>query len=197
MGEPARRRWTYEEYLALERDTGLRHEFVDGEVRAMSGGSLRHSAIKTNLARLVGNALVGGPCRTYDSDAKIRVLETGLASYADLTVVCGRRETDPADRHALTNPTALFEVLSPGTEAWDRGGKFLHAQRIPVLRLYVLVSPDEPRIELYERLDGEWRYAVHTEGEVELPGLGVTLRLDEVYADLGDDEDSGPIEPPS
>jgi Uma2 family endonuclease len=184
MPSPALLPASYEAYLAAERETGLRHEFLDGEIRLMSGGSLRHSALKTNLGALLRAGLRGGPCRPYDADAKLRVLATGLATYADFAVVCGRPEPHPDDPLAYTNPTALFEVLSPSTEAWDRGGKFLHAQQVPSLRWYVLVSQDTPRVEVYERAEERWSYAVHTDGSVLFEALGLVLALDELYADL-------------
>lgn len=187
---PAIQALTYEEYLAVERETGARHEYVDGHALAMGGGSLRHSRLKVNLGGVLYNALRGSACVPYDSDAKVRVLATGLATYADFAVVCGPVERDPVDPLALTNPTALFEVLSPSTERWDRGGKFRHAQQIPSLRLYVLISPDEPRIEVYERIEGGWLYTAHAEGSVALEALGVEVPVAELYADLPADGDS-------
>jgi Uma2 family endonuclease len=186
MSLPLLRPMDYRAYLALEREVDRRHEFLDGEVRAMSGGSLRHSALKANLTAVVGTGLRGGSCRTYDADARLRTVETGLATYADLAVVCGPVVTHPEDPNAFTNPTALFEVLSPSTEAWDRGGKFIHAQQIPSLRYYVLLSQAEPRIEVYERHPDGWRYTTATEGDVRLAHLGLTLPVPLVYAELPD-----------
>lgn len=114
---PIDRRFTAEEYLVFERAAGTRHEFVDGDIVAMTGDSPRHSRVKFNLARAIGNQLVGGPCDGYDSDLLVRV-DPGRYAYSDLTVVCGeaRFEGD-----ALANPTVIFEVLSRSTEATDRG----------------------------------------------------------------------------
>ncbi|MEZ4238490.1 MAG: Uma2 family endonuclease [Myxococcota bacterium] len=184
MASPALQRASYADYLATERETGLRHEFLDGEVRLMSGGTLRHSALKTNLGALLRDGLRGGPCRPYDADARLRVPATGLATYADFAIVCGPPVPHAEDPLAYTNPTALFEVLSPTTEAWDRGGKFLHAQQLPSLRWYVLVSQDAPRVEVYTRRDDGWTYAVHVDGAVRWADLGLALHLSELYADL-------------
>ena len=186
MSGPARTDISYAQYLALERSSGQRHEYVSGSAWAMAGGSVRHSAIKTNLAALFRTALRGTPCRPYDADLKVRVRETGLATYPDLSVVCGAPVTDPADDHAVTNPTLLLEVLSPDTEAWDRGGKFAHYRRIPSLRHYLLVNQDEERVEHFElQADGSWRLTEHGAGEsVELSALAVPVPVNDIYEDL-------------
>lgn len=176
---------TYAEYLELERSTDMRHEYLAGEAWMMSGGTPRHAGIKTNLTVAVAASLRKSPCRTYDADLKIRVVATGLATYPDLSVICGGLETHPEDPNAAVNPTALFEVLSPSTEARDRGGKFQHAQQIPSLRHYVLVSQDEPLVEVYSRSEGGWLYTTHRAGEqIALTGLGATLAVDDLYLDL-------------
>jgi Uma2 family endonuclease len=183
---------TYEDYLALERrceTTGPRHEFLRGEVWAMSGGTIRHAGVKTNLTAAVVEALRGSTCRAYDADLRIRVLATGLATYPDLSVSCGSLETHPEDPHAATNPVALFEVLSPSTEAWDRGGKFLHFQQITSLRAYFLVSCDDgpARVESYVRESDstEWRYSVHGAEDVfELPGAAQPVPVAALFTDL-------------
>ncbi|MBI2567965.1 MAG: Uma2 family endonuclease [Candidatus Schekmanbacteria bacterium] len=186
MGQAATRRYGYAEYLIVEHDTGTRHEYLDGQTWAMAGGTPRHSAIKSNLQALFRNALHGTPCRPYDSDLKIRVLKTGLATYPDLAVLCGRLETHPEDPNAVTNPVLLGEVLSDDTEAWDRGGKFAHFRCITSLRHYLLLPQDSERIESYTRQeDGSWRLTEHFSGDVVgLEALGVELHVDLVYQDL-------------
>jgi len=186
MAEPARKPLTYDEYLAIERETDIRHQFLDGEVWAMAGGTLRHSAIKTNLAVVFGTVLKGKPCRPYDSDAKIRIPETGLATYPDLAIICGPLMVDGEDHNAATNPTVLVEVLSKDTEAWDRGGKFLHYRRLDSLQHTLLVSQDAARIELFTRMDdGTWRLSEHGPGQkVDLPAVGISLDVDAVFSDL-------------
>lgn len=179
---------SYQDYLEIERQTDTRHEFLDGEVFAMAGGTLRHSATKANL---LGQFYVGlrgrAPCRTYDSDTKIRVPATGLATYPDLAIICGQPEVDAEDPNAATNPTLLAEVLSPSTEAWDRGGKFDHYQQLPSLQHYLLLDPRKPLLQHFERqADGSWRLTTHRAGG-SLTVLGVTLSVDELYADLPED----------
>src|SRR5689334_9732286 len=102
-------RYTYAEYLTLERSANTRHEFCDGEIFAMAGGTPTHAVICANLTILLGTQLRGRGCMTHSSDLRIRVLETGLATYPDVSVICGRRELDPEDRNTVTNPVLLIE----------------------------------------------------------------------------------------
>lgn len=184
MAELARSRLSYEGYLALERQTDTRHEYLDGVVRAMAGGTVRHSALKSRLVRHVGNALDGGPCQPFDSDLKVHVEETGLFTYPDLSIVCGPLERSPADRHALTNPTVVFEVLSKGTEAYDRGEKFAHLQRCASLTHYVLVSTEAAQIEVFERTEAGWLYSLIEEGSLDISSLGLSIPLKRLYDGL-------------
>ena len=187
MGEAAHKiQLSYEDYLALEKETDLRHEFLDGEAWAMAGGTISHSAVKTNLLALIRTALRGRPCRPYDVDLKVHIEDTGLFTYPDLSVICGPPARSPQDKNAATNPTLLAEVLSPSTEGWDRGSKFAHYRRLPTLQHYLLVSTDLVRVELYTRAeDGRWTLSEHGAGkQIELPALGISLDVDEIYADL-------------
>lgn len=177
---------SYEDYLSIEAEHDQKHEFLDGEVFAMAGGTPTHAALKTSLTGMVWSQLGAGPCRPFDADLKIRVPATGLATYPDLSVICGPLERDAEDRNAATNPVLLVEVLSPTTAAWDRGEKFAHYQQLPSLRHYLLVSQDRPAIEHFARqADGSWRYTRHLDGDtLHLPDLGLTLRVSEVYQNL-------------
>lgn len=180
-----RRRHSYAEYLAYERDSALKHEFDDGEILAMTGGSRRHNA----LALRIGAALDAGRrrgCVAFSSDQRIRVLATGRATYPDLSLACDPLEGDPADPTGatITNPKLIVEVLSPSTEPDDRGAKWQHYQQIPSLEEYLLVSQTEPRVERYRRLpDGVWEYAAFTQGTVDL-GCGARLELERLYDGL-------------
>ncbi|MBT3219899.1 MAG: Uma2 family endonuclease [Proteobacteria bacterium] len=189
-------RITYTEYLGLELRMDARHEFLNGEAWAMAGGSPRHSRIKMNLYGLFFNTLGDGPCQPYDSDLKIRVVETGLATYPDLAVVCWPLEPHTDDRNAVTNPVVLVEVLSGSTEAWDRGGKFAHYRRIPSLQHYVLVSQNIERIEHFVRQEGgSWQLTEHGPGEVVvLKATGQKIPIDEVYRNLPPGEHSRRIQ---
>lgn len=178
--------YTYAEYLAYERDSGLKHEYDDGEIRAMAGGSRRHNALALRLGAVLDNSRTS-ECVAFQSDQKVRILETGKATYPDVTVVCGPIEGDPADPsgQTITNPTLLLEVLSPSTEEDDRGAKWQHYQRIPSLKEFVLVSQAQPRIERYRRLpNGSWEY-VEISGNGQLTLItGAVIDLNALYSGL-------------
>jgi Uma2 family endonuclease len=178
----------YEEYLRQERLELWRHQWIDGEVSAMVAGSLEHARLKASLTGVIGNGLQGRHCTVFSSDLRLRSRVTSIATYADLTVVCDRVETDPDDRDAVTNPTLLVEVLSPVTEAFDRGDKAWHYRRILSLREYVLVSEHEPHIEVFRRGEpGRWYFFEARAGEMlTLESIGCTISVDEVYANLVD-----------
>lgn len=183
-GHRFRHRYTYEEYLAYERDSGLKHEYEDGEIVAMAGGSRRHNALAFRIAAALDAARARG-CNGFQSDQKVRVLATGKATYPDVTLVCGPIEGDPADPTGatITNPTVIVEVLSPSTEEEDRGNKWMHYQRIPSLQEYVLVNQMAQRIEVFRRLaDETWQYRDVTTGTIEL--CGAVIELASLYADL-------------
>ncbi|PRQ09095.1 Uma2 family endonuclease [Enhygromyxa salina] len=184
MSEPASTASVpYEEYLRLEREAAQRHEWIDGEVFAMAGGTIEHARLQATLARVLGNALLGGPCRVYSADLRVRSLATNIATYADLTIVCGEATTASDDPDGVTNPTLVVEVLSPSTEAYDRGQKAAHYRRIPSLRAYLLVAQDAPRIELFVRGQrGRWEFVEAGAGEsLVLDSVGCTLLVDEVF----------------
>ncbi|MBK6849952.1 MAG: Uma2 family endonuclease [Proteobacteria bacterium] len=172
------------EYVAFERASGARHEFLAGEVYAMAGGSPEHGALAAALMGELRLALRGTPCRVFTSDVRVRIVATGLTTYPDLSVVCGALATDLEDSDALTNPSLLVEVLSDSTEGYDRGAKAAHYRRIPSLQEYVFVSPDERRIEVFRRTEGGgWELDEALGGQqVTLRALGVTLSVDEIYA---------------
>lgn len=188
---------TYAEYLELEQRTGMRHEYLDGEAWMMAGGTMRHSAVKVNLVGALFTRLRGRPCRIYDSDLKTIVPPTGLATYADVAVICGSPQAAALDRHAATNPVALFEVLSGSTEAWDRGGKFHHYRHLDSLQHYVLVSVHTSRVEVYSRgPDGTWVLREHGAGQTfSLPAVEVELPVDELYLDMPDEAEADPASP--
>jgi Uma2 family endonuclease len=177
---------TPEEYLRRERDSLDKHEFYHGEVFAMAGASPEHSLITANVIREFGNRLKGSPCRVYDSNLRIRIPRTSLYSYPDASVVCRPTEFDPLDarRETILNPTVLIEVLSPSTEAYDRGTKFENYQQIDALREYVLVSQMAPRVEIYLRQpDGTWLYAATAglDALSRLASLKIEVPLREIY----------------
>jgi Uma2 family endonuclease len=181
--------FTPEEYLALERQSEIRHEFLDGTVYAMAGESLAHSIICFNLGGTLHPQLRGTKCSGLSPNMKVRAGEAGLYAYPDLAVFCG--EAFFHDRHGdvLLNPTVIFEVLSRSTQSYDRGEKFERYKSIETLRDYVLVSQDRPRLEHFSRqTDGTWSHA-------ELDGTDAALALDSIncrvaLADIYDRIDS-------
>jgi Uma2 family endonuclease len=178
---------TYAGYLELEARSEERHEYLDGEVWAMSGGTPRHSRLKANLTAAFVNALGDSPCQPYDADLRVRSLETGLATYPDLTVICGPLVRHPEDPDAITNPTLVAEVLSPTTEAWDRGGKFRHLGRVGSLHQYVLLAQHEPLVEVYTRAGDVWELRRYGPGQrVPLRSVGIELDVDPLYRNLPD-----------
>jgi Uma2 family endonuclease len=173
-------RYTPQEYLALERSAEYKSELVNGQIYAMSGASRAHNLISGNVARLLGNQLLGKPCETYTSDMRVRVSETGMYTYPDVTVACGepRFEDDHVD--TLLNPTLIVEVLSPSTEAYDRGEKFAHYRRLASLSDYVLVSQDKVRVEHFARHPSDpslWEFS-------EISGLDGVLRLASIACEI-------------
>ena len=187
ISRPARHRYSYEEYLAYERDSAMKHEYDDGEIVAMAGGSRRHNALASRISAALENGRKPG-CVAFQSDQRVRILATGKATYPDASMVCGPIEGDPADPTGatITNPTLIIEVLSPTTEQDDRGDKWQHYQLLPSLQEYVLVSQSHARIERYRRLaSGGWEYQDVTDGAVALLS-GAVLDLGRLYAELPD-----------
>ena len=178
-------RMTYPEYVAAEEAAEVRHEFINGEVFAMAGGTPEHSALAASIIRELGVALLGKPCRVYTSDLRIHIIDTNTATYPDASVVYGKLETAPDDANAVVNPTLLVEVLSESTEACDRGAKASHYRRIASLKEYVFVAQDEPRLEVYRRNErGGWElFEARSGEELGLESIGVSLRVDAVYDD--------------
>ena len=176
--------YTFAEYLTLERDSEIKHEFDDGEILVMTGGTSRHSALAAQIIMALGRTSPSG-CTVFTSDMRVRIAATGRATYPDVSMVCGPIEYDPEDakRTTITNPVLLVEVLSVTTEKGDRGNKWRHYQRIPSLQEYVLANHD-PRIEIFRRTPSNtWQYFEVSEGSVTL-ACGPTLDLAMLYADL-------------
>src|SRR5215467_10144371 len=178
--------YSVDEYLAMERESETRHEYIDGHVYDMAGESLQHSRICINLAREVSNQLRSRNCEALSPNMKVKTSNSGLFSYPDLTVVCGQPRFLDNQKDVLINPTAIFEVLSPSTEAYDRGEKFMRYRSfIETLADYLLVSQVRPLIDHFvRRPDGQWLYSSVAElsGSVEIASIGCRLQLREVYA---------------
>lgn len=177
--EAAHARPSFEEYLAAERRRESKHEYHDGIERAMSGGTIEHGRLAARLQGLVGRAVSGRTCDVYSSDVLIRVAATNRALYPDLSVVCGRLEQDG---DSILNPVVIVEVLSPSSEAYDRGEKFRHYRRVPSLREYVLVSQDQRLVEVWRREGEAWAPSEFGTGTVvRLASIDAEISIDELY----------------
>ncbi len=175
--------YTAEEYLEFESAAEFKSEYVNGELLAMAGASLNHNLIALNAASELRAQLRRRDCITFMSDMRVKVEDTGLYAYPDVSVVCGEQRFERKRGETLLNPTVLIEVLSPSTEAFDRGAKFAHYRRIPSLMEYLLVSQTEVRVERYTRDADGWRMTEYTRLDevLPLPCLGCELPLTLLY----------------
>ncbi len=183
--------FTEAEYLALEAVSQTKHEFVNGIIVAMAGARPAHNKLAANLTAAIVAITRGSPCAALTSDQRVHIPATGMYAYPDLTVACGEEKYKDDNPPSLLNPTIVFEVTSRTTEDYDRGTKFLHYQAIPSLREYVIVSHRQRRIEHHRELDsGQWLTTVYTDDSalVELPALGGTFKLADVYDRVDLDE---------
>ncbi len=183
----ALKRISVQDYLQRERQATFKSEFFQGEIFAMAGGSASHSLIAANFVRESGNALKDKPCAVFSSDLRVRVEPTGLYTYPDATIVCGELKFDDDQRDTVVNPTVIVEVLSDATEKYDRGRKANHYRQISTLKELVLVAQDQPHIERFTRqANGDWLF--HEEKELtarfELPSLGISVALAELYRNV-------------
>jgi len=167
----------------------VRHEFIDGDIYAMAGGTPTHAALAATVIRLVGAQLPFG-CRAYSSDLRVRVPETGLSTYPDVSVVCGKTLRASDDPVAVTNPVLVIEVTSPSTEDYDRGEKVTHYQRLSSVKEVLLVSHRTPSLVLHRRgPDGGWSSIEGAAGQVlDLVSVGARLAVDDVYRDGLEDD---------
>jgi Uma2 family endonuclease len=177
-------RYTYADYVALELESPTKHEFLDGEIYAMAGGSEEHSALSAEVLRVLGNAVGDRPCRVHTSDLRIYVESAGFATFPDGAVICGPLEQHGASPRATAlNPTVLLEVTSDSSEEYDAVDKLEYYRTIPSLREYIIVSHRERRITVHRRLDdGEWTARVAIAGgRVTVEMLNAALVVDEIY----------------
>jgi Uma2 family endonuclease len=189
MVRPAALYISYEDFLDTERSSDLKHEWLDGVVYAMAGGTIEHARLAANMTAALKHALA--TCEVFSSDVLLFVRATRFSTYADVAVVGGAVDAQKVERdgrilgEALLNPTVVVEVLSDSTENYDRGEKFHHYMMIPSLQNYVLVSQDEAKIEVFCRPErGRWEHGVARAGET-LVIAGRTIRVDDVYRRAG------------
>lgn len=184
MASPPSSLLTPEQYLELERASEEKHEFIDGAMVAMAGGSIRHALICMNAGAAFHRALAGTSCLTFSPDARVSVFWDRLITYPDVTVVCGKPEYTDARKDTLTNPTVVVEVLSPSTRNFDQGEKARLYRQLPSLREFLIVEQERVFVEHYRRLpDGSWQIVVYAEegSVIRLDSLGATLAVSELY----------------
>jgi Uma2 family endonuclease len=175
---------TAQDYLAWERQQETRHEYLDGQIFAMTGASRAHNLLCMNLAASLHQQLRGRPCEIYANDMRVKVSETGMYTYPDLVAVCGEPRFEDQAVDTLLNPVLIIEVLSDSTERYDRGAKFTHYRSLASLQEYLLVSQTECRVEHYVRQSGNhWLLTEYQEIQerIDLNSLGSHLTLAEVY----------------
>ena len=175
---------TPEEYFAWEEMQTMRHEYLDGEVYAMSGGTINHSEIALNLGVLLKTHMRGSVCKVLNSDARINICETMNYVYPDISVTCDER--DKTTTQYITYPCLVVEVLSPSTEAYDRGNKFKMYRQNPGLQEYVLVDSEAIAIEIFRRTEKDtWQILNYQAGDVvELTSVNLTFPIEEIYEDI-------------
>jgi Uma2 family endonuclease len=173
-----KRKFTAAEYLAMEEVADYKSEYYRGEIFAFSGGSADHGLIAMNIGHLLAGFLDAKPCRVYNSDVRLHVRASGLYTYPDIMVVCGKVQYLERRNDTVLNPLVIVEVLSPNTRDYDRGGKFELYKQIASFREYVVVDSEQARVECYRRLDdGEWTVR-------SFEGLEQVMRVESLECDL-------------
>ena len=183
-------RLTPEEYLRIERAAEWKSEYIDGEMFAMSGASWRHNVIVTNIVRLLGNQLLGGPCAVVSQDQRVATDQRRHYTYPDVVVVCDPPQFVDDQFDTVTNPSLIVEVLSDSTEKYNRGAKFERYRAVPSLAEYMLVSQDRLHVELYTRqVRGEWilREWNDSAAEIDIVSLRCRMKTTEIYANVNFD----------
>jgi Uma2 family endonuclease len=178
---PSPSKMTADAYLLWESQQEMRHEYFDGEIFAMSGGTLAHNQLALNLYSALRPPLQQKGCRAFVADAKVSVTRLNAYFYPDLVVSC--HPTDLAAQNALTEPALIVEVLSPSTRDYDRGDKFKYYQTLSSLREYVLIDTDRIAVEYFRRGEGRmWLYTRYEAGEIlTLQSLGCDVAVDAIY----------------
>ncbi len=177
---------TPEEYLQFERNSKIRHEYFDGDIFAMTGGSLNHNRIGRNIVRQLGNRLEGSPCENFVGDMRVKIDKLDMYTYPDIVVVCGNIELEKmGGLETLLNPTVIMEILSDSTEAYDRGKKFTHYRLIPSLQEYILISQHFCNVERFIRGDnGIWQIlnpCTDMDQTVKIESIDCELLLSDIY----------------
>jgi|SRR5579871_1930201 len=191
------KRYTEEEYYRLEERASYKSDYYDGEIFAMSGGTANHSLIGANVIRELSSRLEGGPCKTFNSELRLKIESTGLCTYPDASVYCDQLKiaNDDPSKTTYLNPTVVIEVLSKSTEGYDRGFKSANYRSIPSLTAYLLVSQSSAHVEIYERHGELWelREFKGLDAVLRIPPLQIEFPLARFYVNVSfDDSDPFP-----
>src|SRR4051812_43381492 len=185
MGEPALKYYTIEEYLAFERASQAKHELYKGEIFAMAGASFNHNQIQMNFTGEVRNFLKGKTCNVFGSDLRIHVPANGLFTYPDAIIICGTSQLMDKEFDTVLNPSVIVEILSPATQRYDRGEKFMLYRSIPSLKEYILIDSESISIEHYKRNnDNTWllqEWKAHTD-TLTIATIGLFMLVEELYS---------------
>jgi Uma2 family endonuclease len=175
---------TPEEYFRWEEQQLERHEYIDGEIYAMSGGTINHGDIALNFGAILKAHMRGRGCKTLNSDCRVKIFGMDKYVYPDLSVTCDDR--DKTTTQYITHPCLIVEVLSSSTEAYDRGNKFKMYRRNPSLQEYVLVSAETIEIELFRKTDTDiWQIVNYQAGDtVELKSIDLTFPIEQIYEEI-------------
>ena len=181
---------TPEKYLEWEAEQEFRHEYVDGEILAMTGGSLPHNDIALNFYTALRSHLRQRGCRVNVSDAKVQDAKNSRYFYPDLVISCN--PDDLKSRDFIEHPKVIIEILSPSTEKYDRGNKFKYYRQFPSLQEYVLVDSESISVEIYQRGEGKiWHYCAYTEGEsITLSSIEFTSAVEVLYEGVNFETDT-------
>jgi Uma2 family endonuclease len=189
--------WVTEEaYLAFERASPVKHEYIHGRMYAMTGAKEPHNLIAGNTIAALHGQLRRKPCRVYPSDMRVKVIATGLNTYPDIVVVCGQPQFTDTVRDTVTNPIVIVEILSPSTERYDRGTKFQHYRSIDTLRDYILIAQDKQRVEHFTRQEsGLWMLqdAVGLESSITIHSIECSIALEDIYEKVELAEEEGDV----
>lgn len=180
----AKRHYTIEEYLELEDAATEKHEYYQGEIFAMSGNKMQHNIVTTNISGTLLAKLKGKPCQPYGSDTRVHIEKNSLFTYPDISVICGDPVSRNNDDMNILNPTVIFEVASQSTRNYDREAKFTLYRDIPSLRGYIMVEPEQIRVEaFFINAAGKWELTDlrSIDDILHLPVIGTLLTLKEIY----------------
>lgn len=185
MSSKPKHKYSLQQYFALEKKSQIKHEYFNGEIFAMTGASFNHNQVIVNISSELHQQLKNTSCRPLVNDMRVKVSTTGLYTYPDVVVFCGKPELEKIDGlETLLNPILIIEVLSPSTANYDKGVKFDFYRAIESFQLYLLVDQTTPHVILYvKQSDGKWLMSEtkDLEAKIELPFINCELALKDIY----------------